>query len=131
MPQLPKKLLIATAQKQCQEAIMSVVRQHFSEAELYQANTVNQAIEQLTNQTINLMMLDLELPDSQGLESLKLIREQFPQTELVILANEENKELASQAMAQGAAGFILNGLPLEQLSDALEQILEGQLYQSS
>ncbi|MEH6811638.1 MAG: response regulator [Motiliproteus sp.] len=125
------RLLVATGHIKCREAIMTVARRHFEETELYSADTLSQSLDILSNQRIGLMLLDLDLSGDNQLGNFKEIRQRYPDTSLVVLASDANKELAPQTMTEGAAGFILSGLPRDQLIDALEQVLDGQLYQPS
>ncbi len=131
MPQHIHTLLVAAAEGVSREAIIVIAKRHIQETELFCADTFLQSQDFLCKQKTDLVLLDLDLPGTNGLEGLKTIRQQFPDTALIILASDAKKELAPQSMASGAAGFILKTLPKDQLADALEQVLDGQLYQPS
>ena len=71
------------------------------------ANRLSVAVERLARGGIDLVLLDLTLPDSQGLEALRRIRLQTPQVPIIVLTASDDPELARQSLAVGAKGFFL------------------------
>lgn len=63
----------------------------------------------LMQANVQMILLHLTLPDSQGLKSFVHLHAQYPTVPVVILAAENQRELALQAMAQGAQDFLLEG----------------------
>lgn len=67
------------------------------------------ALERLTTGGVDLAMLDLSLPDSQGLETFFSVRAQAPTVPVIILADFETEVLAVEALRKGAQGYLLKG----------------------
>ncbi|MCW8885562.1 MAG: response regulator [Motiliproteus sp.] len=122
------RLLIATHQNNCREAIIKVAQNHLEEAELYKAESLQQCLKLIEEITPDMLMLDLNLPDGEGVKTLQQLCSTLPETAVVVLGNEQDAETAAAIMANGAAGFILSSLENDPLADALEQVLDGQVY---
>src|SRR6185503_3361558 len=69
--------------------------------------TVAEAIEQLRAMRFDVILLDLNLPDSNGLETFLKIQAQAPSTPLLILTGQDAQALALQAVKAGAHDYIL------------------------
>lgn len=65
------------------------------------------ALERLTAGGIDLVILDLSLPDGQGLETFFSVRAQAPTVPVIILADFETEVLAVEALRKGAQGYLL------------------------
>lgn len=76
-----------------------------SEAETWQITHVkrlNLALEQLQQTRFDVVLLDLSLPDSQGLETIAKVQAAVPHLAIVVLTGLQDKTMALQAVAQGA-----------------------------
>lgn len=63
----------------------------------------------LQAQPVDLMLLDLGLPDSQGLKTLAQVRERAPHTPVLVLTGEDDERLAGPALEMGAREFLVKG----------------------
>jgi DNA-binding NarL/FixJ family response regulator len=80
------------------------------------------------NPDIDLVLLDLNMPGMDGLNGIVQLRTKFPDIPVVILSAEEDKTVILQAVTYGAVGFITKSMPREKITDAIQQILNGQIY---
>ena len=72
-----------------------------------ESGTMCDALEQYREQgDIDLVLLDLNLPDSQGLQSLQMFKEQFPQAKLAVFSATEDEFVARQVLSMGALGLV-------------------------
>jgi CheY-like chemotaxis protein len=67
--------------------------------------TLSNALERLKNSHVDVILLDLGLPDSWGLETLARIRTQGPGVPVIVITGADEKELAIRARLQGAQDF--------------------------
>ncbi len=65
-----------------------------------------QAIKAVAAQHPDLVLMDLELPGLNGLQSMALLREHHPTTRVIIVAAEDSEDVRATCLAQGAQGFI-------------------------
>lgn len=72
-------------------------------------------IERLNQGDIRIVLLDLGLPDSHGLDTLARIYEQFPEIPIVILSGHSDEALAVEAVKRGAQDYLLKGVADEKL----------------
>ncbi|MBK1988475.1 hybrid sensor histidine kinase/response regulator [Sphaerospermopsis aphanizomenoides BCCUSP55] len=87
-----------------QEFMKQVQSKEFS---LVHVQRLRDAFHELSQQTYDVILLDLTLPDSQGLSSLPLLISQSPSTPIVVLTNTNDEELAIEAVRQGAQDYLV------------------------
>lgn len=68
------------------------------------------------------------MPGMQGLNGLMSIRNEAPTIPVVIVSAEQDKHIVLQAITYGAVGFITKSTPREQMTAAIEQVLQGNVY---
>lgn len=74
------------------------------------------------------ILLDLNLPDSLGIEGLARLRRRLPGTPVVIISSVTDSGVIAEAMAAGAAGYIPKDTAREELTVALARIWSGDTY---
>jgi len=99
--------------------------------EVMTASTGMEAIKKLSYCPYDLCLLDIHLPDINGLELMKVIREMCPETRIVILtaSHTDFPELKGnyiEAVANGASRFISKPFSLCDVREVVEQVLSGE-----
>lgn len=123
------RLLIADDHPLFREAIAGVIRNRYPHADIIEAENLDDAAAIAEEQDdIDLILLDLNMPGMNGLNGLIQLRNESPTIPVVIISAEEEKSVVLQAMTYGAVGFIIKSLPREKMTQALEQVLAGQVY---
>ncbi len=79
----------------------------FKKFDLVHVKRLWDAIAQLHKESFDIILLDLTLPDSQGLESLDALVKQAPSLPIVVLTNTNDEELAVQAVRRGAQDYLV------------------------
>ncbi|AFZ24497.1 signal transduction histidine kinase [Cylindrospermum stagnale PCC 7417] len=87
-----------------QEYLKQAKSKNFS---LVHVQRLRDAFNKLSQSTYDVILLDLTLPDSQGLSSLPLLICQAPSTPIVVLTNTNDEELAIEAVRQGAQDYLV------------------------
>ncbi len=92
---------------------------------------LNDGLQKLLQETFDLVVLDLALPDSQGLETFYSVRDHAPQVPIVILTGLVGDDMALRAFEEGAAdclpkSYLFNGELARALHYAIERIRIGQ-----
>ena len=122
-------LLVADDHPLFREALQAVILGGLADCQLYEAESLMAALtmaEQLPE--LDLLLLDLSLPDAQGLEGLQQVREQHPWLPVAIISASQTRQHVLDALALGAVGYIPKSTSRETMLNALEQILGGQIY---
>ncbi|WP_176493631.1 response regulator transcription factor [Cobetia sp. 5-25-4-2] len=78
--------------------------------------------------SLDLLLLDLDLPDSHGLEGLTRLREEADWLPVAILSAHEARETVLEALALGAVGYLSKSSSAQTLRDALARMLAGEVY---
>lgn len=94
------------------------------------AEAVNgrEAVELATTLRPDVVVLDFSMPDLNGLEATRQIRQHVPGTEVLVLTMHESERLARQFLAAGARGFVLKSDAGTQLVAALEALSSHQPF---
>lgn len=97
--------------------------------EITEASSFEQARQSLLDDDdIELVFLDLNMPGNDGLTGLSELRTQFPSVLVVIVSAEENPVVIRNSIALGSSGYIPKSTPLPVISEAVNQILEGEQW---
>jgi|TARA_Y100000782_G_C10184252_1_gene265588 DNA-binding NarL/FixJ family response regulator len=123
------KILIADDHPLFREAISNVIENSFEGCQTLETEDLDSALEiAQKEEELDLILLDLNMPGMNGLNGLITLRNDLPTVPVVIVSAEEDKQIVLQAITYGAVGFITKSSPREQMSDALKQILAGNVY---
>lgn len=76
----------------------------------------------------DVLLLDIAMPRMSGLETVMLVREAAPATQVVILSMYEREAFAHQALGAGARGYVLKGGPSCDIMAAIRAAHEGRYY---
>lgn len=122
-------LLVADDHPLFRDALQAVISSGLADSQLLEADSLGEAIKLIEqHEGLDLLLLDLSLPDAEGLEGLTTLRETFPWLPVAIVSANQERQLVLDAITLGAVGYIPKSTPRETLIAALTQMLEGQLY---
>jgi DNA-binding NarL/FixJ family response regulator len=76
------------------------------------------------SQRPHVVLMDLSMPNMDGIEATRAIRAAAPETEVVVLTVTEDRTVFD-ALKAGASGYLLKGTPLTEVVDAVEQAMAG------
>lgn len=79
----------------------------------------------------DVLVLDLMLPGMPGLEVLHVVRQKSPRTRVVMISVHKTTSMVSQALQNGATGYVLKGNPETELLDAVRAAGAGRRYIST
>ncbi len=92
-------------------------------------STLAEALDVLKQKSFEIILLDLSLPDSDGLASLKALKAEASHTPIIVLTGTLNEALGAQAVAMGAQDFLFKGdIDSKRLVRSLEFAHERFLY---
>ena len=74
-----------------------------------------------------LILLDIRMSGGDGLDALESLKEQAPGSAVIMLTTYDNPTYMARAVAAGAAGYLLKGVPFEELITALRAVVRGEM----
>lgn len=89
------------------------------------------ALQLLRSTECDVVLMDVSMPDRNGIDTLKLIRKEFPRLPVLILSMHPEEQYAVRALRAGAAGYLSKQAAPEQLVIALRQVASGKKYVSA
>jgi sigma-B regulation protein RsbU (phosphoserine phosphatase) len=99
-------------------------------AELTHFGCMSDALKHLAKNAANIILLDLELPDANGLAAVRQTHAAAPSTPLVVLTGLDDESLATQALQEGAQDYLIKGqIETHALLRALRYAIERQRMQ--
>lgn len=93
------------------------------------AATAQEALAQLPTATVDLVLVDVSLPDMDGIHLVSELHEQQPALRCLMLSGHQEQGYVQRALAAGARGYLAKGNPLE-LVNAIQRVLQGEIYLS-
>lgn len=86
-----------------------------------------EALAALTQQPYDVMLLDMRMPGLSGLETLAAIRQDYPETEVIVLTGHASVDTAAEIIRLGGFEFLLKPCPLEEIIAKIESAYERKL----
>ncbi|MBW7866733.1 MAG: response regulator transcription factor [Brumimicrobium sp.] len=93
---------------------------------VFSANDGNQCLQKLEeNPNIHVILMDIEMPNCNGIEACQLVKQRYPQIKIIMLTVFDNDENIFKSIQSGADGYLLKETSLEELHNYILQTLEG------
>lgn len=74
----------------------------------------------------DLVLMDVRMPQMDGLAATRSMKQRFPEVSVLILTMHENQDYLLEAIKAGAAGYVLKDAPQQELVTAMRKVLEGE-----
>jgi DNA-binding NarL/FixJ family response regulator len=84
----------------------------------------------LKNNPVDIIMLDINLPDISGIDLCKKIKKEYPIIRMLGISNFSDRSYISRMIENGASGYLLKSASPEEIMDAIKTVLDGKLYLS-
>lgn len=89
------------------------------------------ALNELESQDIDLVLLDIEMPSMNGIETATILLEKYPHIKVIILTMHNEKPYIQKMYQLGVHGYILKTCQLDELYFCIKQVTSGEMYYSS
>ena len=119
------KILIVDDHALVRRGMGHVVRESFSDAEIIEASSAAEAMEAMATTGADIALVDVRMPDLDGLELLHDMRERWPNVPVIMLTSFDHAHYVRRALAEGAAGYMLKDATPEDLEQAIKVAMSG------
>lgn len=89
-----------------------------------------EALSMLENVKIDIVLMDIDMPEMNGIEATKEIRKRFDQIKIIILTMHDEKSMINMMLEIGADGYLLKNSTKQELLTALEEVQLGKQHLS-
>lgn len=93
-----------------------------------EASNGREALELARSGEIDVLLLDISMPDQGGVEALKSIKERFPELPILILSGFPEEHYATTLLRQGANGYLNKGCDPQEIVSAIHTVIRGRKY---
>ncbi|MDP7150363.1 MAG: response regulator transcription factor [Paracoccaceae bacterium] len=124
----PIRIIIVDDHPMVAEGIEALLESYDDITVLATLSDGEEAIRQATALEPDVMLMDLNMPKTNGLAATEIILENCPNTKILILSMHDSPEYISTAMNHGAMGYLLKDVPTEEIRHAIDKVLAGERY---
>jgi len=111
------------------EALQAAVRLAVPLADISEAASIDNALQLLATKTrVDLVLLDLSMPGTVGVEGLMQVRAAFPRLPVLVVSGNEEPKIVRAALSHGIAGFVPKSTSKEELAIVIEGVFKGGIY---
>lgn len=126
------RILIADDHKLVREGIKTVLMQLASDVEIIgEAATGNELMSFLETTPADVVLMDIDMPQGNGIETTRQLSVLFPEVKVVMLTMADHEKLVKESLEAGAKGYVLKTAGSKELLQAIRAVAEGEEYFSA
>jgi DNA-binding NarL/FixJ family response regulator len=111
------------------EALLRVLQERGHWDVVAVAHSAEEAIDQLRNLEVDLVLVDISLPYISGISLVLILQQKYPELPCVMLSGHVSEHYARRSLAAGARGYLVKDDAIEIL-DGIRRVLQGEVYVS-
>jgi two-component system response regulator NreC len=124
------RVLICDDHELFRDGIKAILRAEPGFEVVDEASNGREAVDKALRRRPDAVLMDMEMPDLNGLEATRRIRQSDTRIQVLILTMYAEEELVARCMQAGAAGYVLKDVPASQLLYAIQVVSRGGRYMS-
>jgi DNA-binding NarL/FixJ family response regulator len=121
----PIRILVADDHPVVRDGLVAILSTQADFRVSGEAGTGLEAIEQVASLQPDVVLLDLEMPDLDGVEAIKRLRTSNPDIKVIVFTAFDTDERILGAVQAGAQGYLLKGVPRDELFNAIRVVHDG------
>ncbi len=122
------RILIADDHAIVRQGLRQILGEASGKYVVGEADNANDAIRKVREEHWDIVLLDINLPGKNGIDALKQIKGERPDTRVLVFSFHTEDSFALRALRNGASGYITKSSPPEQLLSAIARVLRGGKY---
>jgi DNA-binding NarL/FixJ family response regulator len=128
---MPTKVFITDDHYMVIEGIRSLLQSQQNIEWMGHAMNAASCISFLKNQAVDVLFLDVNLPDKNGIDLCKEIKDTYPLIKVIGLSSFNQLSFIEKMIANGASGYVLKNATQGELVDAIESVMAGNVFMSN
>ena len=93
-----------------------------------EAGSQDELLQNLSQRSFDVLILDISMPGSNGLDTLRTVHETYPKLKVIMLSMYPEEQYAVRALKAGASGYLTKETAGDQINDAILKVHSGQHY---
>lgn len=126
----PTRILLADDHTLVRAGIRSLLEKLTGIEIVAEASNGRAVLEWIQNHALDLILMDIMMPELNGIETARYIAKYFPKLRVIILSMYANEEYIAHALQAGAAGYLLKDAATAELELAIRAVTRGETYLS-
>jgi two-component system response regulator DegU len=122
------KILLVDDHNLIRQGIIRLLKQVFPSSEILEAGNGLETLEILKSTPTDLILLDVQMPKMNGMETLKHIKEKWPQSKVIMLTQFDESALVAYCLQLGANAFLLKNGDVNEVGTAISKVLKEGHY---
>lgn len=119
------KVLIVDDQELIRESLKIVLSTHDDIQVVGVAGDGFEVLDILKREKVDVILMDIRMPRMDGVYCTKAVKEQYPETKIIILTTFDDDDFVFSALRYGASGYLLKGVGMEELYQAILTVDNG------
>jgi two-component system, NarL family, invasion response regulator UvrY len=125
------KILIVDDHAVIHQGLKRILDDEFEGATFGEARHSQEALDLMSRERWDLVILDVDLPGRGGLDVLKQVRAEHPKLPVLIFSMHSEEQFAVRALKAGASGYVAKDGDSERLVEAIHKVIRGGRYVSA
>ena len=119
------KVLLADDHPILREGLVSIINREKDMTVVAEASDGAEAVEKFRRAQPDVTLMDLQMPVTDGVTAITIIRSEFPDARIIILTTYDGDENIYQGLRAGAKGYLLKDAPADDLLNAVRAVRAG------
>ena len=124
------KVLIADDQELIRESLKIVLGANEDMEVTGTAENGEQVLSEIKREKPNVILMDIRMPGIDGVECTRLVKEKYPDISIIVLTTFDDDEYIFGALKYGASGYLLKGISMKNLAEAIRTVVSGKAMSS-
>ncbi|UCH84001.1 MAG: response regulator transcription factor [Candidatus Latescibacterota bacterium] len=124
------RVLIADDHEIIRRGLQQILADAFPDIAVGEAETAEEALEQILDRDWDVVVLDISMPGRSGLDALKEIKKERPSLPVLVLSIHPEEQFATRVLKAGAAGYMTKETATAELVNAINKVRTGGKYVS-
>lgn len=122
------KIALADDHKIVRDGIKTMLESQLEIDVVVEASNGNEILEKLEDKLVDLVIMDISMPEKDGIQATKELKEKHPNIKVLALTMSNDDLHIRQMIQAGASGYIMKSAGRKDLKDAIETIMNGKHY---